>query len=95
MKRIVSEEIRIKNHYNIAFIVNNVITALNTFFFEESKKHILRKIEVTHLVDLHLLVNLKLSVTQGREISHATKDTLMEQLPELANVLIHIEPIHP
>ena len=58
-----------------------------------TEKCFVRKTGMTYLVDLHLLVNGNLSVTQGHEISHATKDTLMEQLPELANVLIHIEPI--
>lgn len=62
---------------------------------EGTEKCFVRKTGMTYLVDLHLLVNGNLSVTQGHEISHATKDTLMEQLPELANVLIHIEPIHP
>lgn len=61
---------------------------------EGTEKCLVRKTGMTYLVDLHLLVNGNLSVTQGHEISHAAKDTLMEQLPELANVLIHIEPIH-
>jgi len=52
-----------------------------------------RKTGMTYLVDLHLLVNGKLSVTEGHEISHMAKDALMHQLPELANILIHIEPI--
>lgn len=60
---------------------------------EGTEKCFVRKTGMTYLVDLHLLVNGNLSVTQGHEISHATKDTLIEQLPELANVLIHIEPI--
>jgi cation diffusion facilitator family transporter len=51
-----------------------------------------RKTGMTYLVDLHLLVNGKLSVTQGHEISHTAKDKLMQELPELANILIHIEP---
>ena len=61
---------------------------------EGTEKCFVRKTGMTYLVDLHLLVNGNLSVTKGHEISHAAKDKLMEQLPELANVLIHIEPIH-
>ena len=57
-----------------------------------TEKCFVRKTGMTYLVDLHLLVNGNLSVTQGHEISHATKDTLMLELPELSNVLIHIEP---
>lgn len=58
-----------------------------------TEKCFVRKTGMTYLVDLHLLVDGNLSVTQGHEISHAAKDSLMEQLPELANILIHIEPI--
>ncbi len=61
---------------------------------EGTEKCFVRKTGMTYLVDLHLLVNGDLSVTEGHEISHAAKDALMEQLPELANILIHIEPTH-
>lgn len=59
---------------------------------EGTEKCFVRKTGMTYLVDLHLLVNGNLSVIQGHEISHAAKDTLMLQLPELSNILIHIEP---
>jgi cation diffusion facilitator family transporter len=59
-----------------------------------TEKCFVRKTGMTYLVDLHLLVNGNLSVTQGHEISHLAKDKLMEELPELANILIHIEPIN-
>jgi cation diffusion facilitator family transporter len=57
-----------------------------------TEKCFVRKTGMTYLVDLHLVVNGNLSVIQGHEISHAAKDKLMEELPELANILIHIEP---
>jgi cation diffusion facilitator family transporter len=57
-----------------------------------TEKCFVRKTGMTYLVDLHLLVNGNLSVTEGHEISHAAKDALMEQRPELSNILIHIEP---
>lgn len=59
---------------------------------EGTEKCFVRKTGMTYLVDLHLLVDGNLSVTQGHEISHTTKDTLMIELPELSNILIHIEP---
>ncbi len=59
-----------------------------------TEKCYVRKTGMTYLVDLHLVVNGNLSVTQGHEISHLAKDKLMEELPELSNVLIHIEPIN-
>jgi cation diffusion facilitator family transporter len=57
-----------------------------------TEKCFVRKTGMTYLVDLHLLVNGNLSVIQGHEISHAAKDKLMQEIPELANILIHIEP---
>ena len=57
-----------------------------------TEKCFVRKTGMTYLVDLHLLVNGNLSVSEGHEISHAVKDTLMQDLPEIANILIHIEP---
>jgi divalent metal cation (Fe/Co/Zn/Cd) transporter len=47
---------------------------------------------MVYIVDLHVEVDGKLSVFEGHEISHRLKDFLMVQLPEIADVLIHIEP---
>lgn len=57
-----------------------------------TEKCFVRKTGMTFLVDLHLLVDGNLSVSKGHEISHDVKDKLMNELPELANILIHIEP---
>jgi divalent metal cation (Fe/Co/Zn/Cd) transporter len=43
-------------------------------------------------VDLHALVDANLSVKEGHDISHLLKDTLLRELPQLGQVLIHIEP---
>ena len=51
-----------------------------------------RKVGLNYLVDLHAIVNENITVRLGHEISHKLKDTLLEQLPELGNILIHIEP---
>jgi len=58
-----------------------------------TEKCFVRKTGMTYLVDLHLLVDGDLSVTQGHEISHAAKDALMAHRPELVHILIHIEPL--
>jgi len=55
------------------------------------KCHI-RKSGMRFHVDLHALVNGKISVMEGHDISHRLKDHLLRELPELADVLIHIEP---
>ena len=55
------------------------------------KCHI-RKAGMMYLADLHIIVSGRISVHQGHVIAHNVKDHLKIQLPELANVLIHVEP---
>ena len=58
----------------------------------DTEKCLVRKTGMVYIVDLHVEVDGKLSVFEGHEISHQLKDFLMIQLPEIADVLIHIEP---
>jgi cation diffusion facilitator family transporter len=58
----------------------------------DTEKCLVRKTGMVYIVDLHVEVDGKLSVFEGHEISHRLKDFLMIQLPEIADVLIHIEP---
>ena len=57
-----------------------------------TEKCYIRKTGMTYHVDLHALVDADLTVKVGHDISHELKDTLQQELPELGNVLIHIEP---
>lgn len=57
-----------------------------------TEKCFVRKAGMQYLVDLHANVNGEISVRQGHKIAHQLQDTLRHQLPQLANVLIHIEP---
>ncbi|MNL89891.1 Cation efflux family protein [compost metagenome] len=43
-------------------------------------------------VDLHAIVSAQISVKEGHDLSHKLQDTLKEKIPQLGNVLIHIEP---
>ena len=58
----------------------------------ETEKCFIRKAGMKYHVDLHAVVDAKISVEKGHEISHRLKDTLQSEIPELGNVLIHIEP---
>ena len=51
-----------------------------------------RKMGMVYYVDMHLVVNGKLSVMEGHKIAHDLKDKIMDILPEIADVLIHVEP---
>lgn len=59
---------------------------------EGTEKCFIRKAGMKYYVDLHAIVDANLTVKEGHEIAHRLKETLVLQLPELGNVLIHIEP---
>jgi len=58
---------------------------------DTEKLHI-RKAGLKYHVDLHANVNGELSVREGHDIAHRLKDKLMLEIPNLADVLIHVEP---
>ncbi len=51
-----------------------------------------RKSGLSHLVDIHVEVNPRLSVYQGHEIAHAVKDALLHSPLRITDVSVHIEP---
>lgn len=58
----------------------------------DTEKCFVRKTGMTFLVDLHLTVDGAMTVSQGHDIAHAVKDAIRDALPEVADVLIHVEP---
>lgn len=58
----------------------------------DTEKCFVRKTGMTYLVDLHLTVDGEITVTEGHEIAHRLKDAIQRHMPEIADVLIHIEP---
>lgn len=58
----------------------------------DTEKCFVRKAGISFHVDLHLIVNGAISVLEGHEIAHRLKDELLLKLPEINDVLIHIEP---
>ena len=57
-----------------------------------TEKCFVRKSGMRYLIDLHALVDGELSVREGHEIAHRLQDHLMDSLPNLGQVLVHIEP---
>ena len=55
-------------------------------------KCLIRKMGVQYYVDIHIIVDEHLTVREGHRIAHAVKDEIMQQLPQIADVLTHIEP---
>ncbi len=58
----------------------------------DTEKCMIRKTGMYYLVDLHAIVASDISVKQGHDIAHRLKDTLKEEIPELSDVMVHIEP---
>ena len=57
-----------------------------------TEKCFVRKTGMLFYIDLHVLVDGDISVKEGHAISHQLKDCLQNIWPEIADVLIHIEP---
>lgn len=51
-----------------------------------------RKMGMHYIVDLHVIVQKDLTVFEGHQIAHNVKDTLMNDIPDIVDILIHIEP---
>lgn len=58
----------------------------------DTEKCFVRKTGMTYQVDLHLIVDGNIPVKEGHAIAHHLKDALRERFPEIADVLIHVEP---
>ena len=58
----------------------------------DTEKCLIRKTGMNFHVDLHIILDSKISIKEGHDISHKVKDKLKIEIPEIADVLIHIEP---
>lgn len=66
----------------------NVIGVIDT------EKCYVRKVGMGFLVDIHAIVPSEYTVKQGHDIAHDLKDYLMEEMPQISNVFVHIEPFN-
>ena len=57
-----------------------------------TEKCLIRKTGMYFLIDLHIIVDSTISVREGHTIGHILKDRLIDELPNIADVLVHIEP---
>jgi cation diffusion facilitator family transporter len=55
-------------------------------------KCFVRKMGFSFYVDLHVVVKGNLSVREGHEIAHQVKATVLNEMPQISEVLVHIEP---
>ncbi len=58
----------------------------------DTEKCYVRKSGMRYWVDLHIAVNGQLTVDEGHTIAHRLKAHLMTSMPEIEDVLVHVEP---
>jgi cation diffusion facilitator family transporter len=54
-----------------------------------------RKLGMRLIVDLHIEVDPGNTVEEGHRIAHEVKDKLQHELPQVRDVMVHVEPYHP
>lgn len=57
-----------------------------------TEKCFVRKSGVFHYVDLHISVESSRTVKEGHDIAHEVQRQIMKDIPQVAQVLIHVEP---
>lgn len=68
------------------------IEALEINMVRGVEKCFVRKMGFDYFVDAHIIVDGKLTVFEGHEIAHNVKAKLRKDNPQIAEVLVHIEP---
>jgi len=57
-------------------------------------KCFVRKMGFSFYVDLHIVVDGGLTVRQGHQLSHQVESEILKALPQVAEVLVHVEPVN-
>ena len=55
-------------------------------------KCFVRKMGFSYYVDLHVIVDGEKSVRDGHHIAHLVEDQVLASIPQISEVLVHIEP---
>ena len=83
---IMDEHLYPELEYEIRIIAKKVDGIIDT------EKCMIRKTGMRFFIDLHATVNANITVREGHEIAHRLKDQLRKELPQIADVLVHVEP---
>lgn len=59
---------------------------------EEVEKCFVRKMGYHYYVDMHVEVDPEMTVRRSHEIAHEVKDKVRDEIPDVHDVLVHIEP---
>ena len=61
---------------------------------ERVEKCFARKAGHLYFVEMHIEVDPQMTVLRSHEIAHDVKDKIRETMPEVSDVLVHIEPLN-
>ena len=82
----------------------SVDPALQEFIYETSRrcpgiegidKVWVRKLGMRLMVDMHIEVDPDISVQEGHRLAHEVKAKLQRELPQVRDVMVHVEPFDP
>jgi len=59
---------------------------------ERVEKCLVRKMGYHYYVDMHVEVDPQMTVQRAHEIAHEVKDRVRTEIPNIRDVLVHIEP---
>lgn len=69
-------------------------SALKVKHVNDTEKCHVRKMGMNYIIDLHLMVNGNLTVREGHQIAHKVQDQIMNDIPSITKVFIHVEPYY-
>ena len=52
----------------------------------------MRKVGFSYYVDLHIVVDGSMTVRRVYSIAHDAEDAVLQRLPQIEEVLVHVEP---
>ena len=77
---------------NPAFTQNIIAIAGTVSGAERIEKCVVRKMGYRYFVDMHVEVDPHMTVQDAHNVAHRIKDEVRAKLPQVADVLVHIEP---
>ena len=61
----------------------------------DTEKIVARKSGLDLLIDIHVEVDKDMTVEESHRVGQRVRDKIMENMPNVKKVLVHIEPFHP
>lgn len=77
-------------HDDLIALIRKV--SITTSGILDTEKCFVRKAGMSYHIELHAIVDGNKTVKEGHDLAHKLKETLQQKIPQLAHILIHIEP---